>query len=346
MSVEGEKFAAVVFNPVKTDAEKLKRIITEDAVEHGWGEPLFIATTVDDPGVSMAKQAVEKGASVVVAAGGDGTVRCVAEGLRSSGVPLAIVPAGTGNLLARNLDLPLGNVKQAVSIAYAGNDRAIDVGIAEVRAENGPAQQYVFLVMAGMGIDAQMIANTNDDLKKSVGWLAYADAVVRSLADLKPFRIRYQLAESAPHSAHVSTILVANCGTLPAGIELLPDAKIDDGKLDLAVLQPKGALGWLQVWRKVRWENGVLRRSSIGRRILTATEGRDRTVTYLRSPMVTVKPDDPQQLELDGDEIGTTTATRFTVDPLALTVKVPVPRSRAAAKQRAAATAETAADKA
>ncbi|PFG29297.1 diacylglycerol/lipid kinase family protein [Paramicrobacterium agarici] len=326
MSVGGKRFAAVVYNPVKTDGDKLKKIFTEGAVEHGWDEPRFIETTVDDPGVAMAKDAVRDGASVVIAAGGDGTVRCVAEGLRSSGVPLAIVAAGTGNLLARNLDIPLSNVKQAMTIAYTGDDRTIDVGVAEVKSDDRATQEYVFLVMAGMGIDAQMIANTNDDLKKTVGWLAYADAVVRSLAGLKPFRIRYQLAESAPHGAHVSTILVANCGTLPAGIELLPDAKVDDGKLDLAVLQPKGVLGWVQVWRKVRWENGVLRRSSIGRRILKASEGRDSTITYLRSPMVTVKPDDPQELELDGDEVGTTTATRFTVDPLALTVKVPQAR--------------------
>ncbi|MCW4456796.1 diacylglycerol kinase family protein [Microbacterium sp. MPKO10] len=321
MSVEGERFAAVVYNPVKLDAAKLKQVFTAGAAEHGWAEPRFVETTVDDPGVSMARDAVAAGASLVVAAGGDGTVRSVAEGLRSSGIPLAIVPAGTGNLLARNLDLPLNNLKHSMTVAYTGTQRSIDMGIAEVRADDG-TNEYVFLVMAGMGIDAQMIANTNDDLKKSVGWLAYADAVVRSVAGLKPFRIRYQLAESTPHSAHVSTILVANCGTLPAGIELLPDAKIDDGKLDLAVLQPKGVLGWLQVWRKVRWENGVLRRSSIGRRILKASEGRDSTVTYLRSAMVTVKPDDAQELELDGDEIGTTSATRFTVDPGALTVMV------------------------
>ncbi len=327
MSHDQQKFAAVVYNPVKTDPDRLKRVFTDGAAEHGWGEPTFVETTVDDPGAAVAKQAAADGASIVVAAGGDGTVRSVAEGLRDSGVPLAIVPAGTGNLLARNLDLPLSNVKHAMAVAYTGDTRTIDLGIAEVRSEVGGAvDEYVFLVMAGMGIDAQMIANTNDDLKKSVGWLAYADAVVRSLSGIKPFRIRYQLKDAAPHGAHVSTILVANCGTLPAGIELLPDALIDDGELDVAVLQPKGVLGWLQVWRKVRWENGVLRRSSIGRRILKASEGKDSTVTYLRSPGVTVRPDDPQELELDGDEVGAASIVRFSVDAGALAVKVPASR--------------------
>ncbi|SEB45038.1 lipid kinase, YegS/Rv2252/BmrU family [Paramicrobacterium humi] len=326
MSGEGGKFATVVYNPIKGNASSVKRHFTEGAEKHGWAAPKFIETSEADPGVAMAREAVADGAAIVVAAGGDGTVRCVAEGLRDSGVPLALVPSGTGNLLARNLDIPLGSIHQAATIAYTGETRTIDLGIAEVKPPNGPTSEHAFLVMAGMGIDAQMIANTNDELKKTVGWLAYADAVIRSVAGLKPFRIRYQLADSPRHSAHVSTILVANCGTLPAGIELLPDARIDDGQLDVAVLQPNGVLGWLQVWRKVRWENGMLRRSSIGRRIIKATEGKDSTITYLRSPSVTIRPDESQELELDGDEFGAASAVRFTVDPGALRVRVPAKR--------------------
>lgn len=326
MSGEGGKFATVVYNPVKVNVDSVKKHFTDAAAQHGWAPPTFVETSAEDPGVAMAQDAVAAGASLVVAAGGDGTVRCVAEGLRDSGIPLALVPSGTGNLLARNLDIPLNSIAQAATAAFAGETRTIDLGLAEVKDADGKTSEHVFLVMAGMGIDAQMIANTNDDLKKTVGWLAYADAVVRSFSGLKPFRIRYQLADSPSHSAHVSTILIANCGTLPAGIELLPDAKIDDGLLDVAVLQPKGMLGWFQVWRKVRWENGVLRRSSIGRRIITATEGKDSTVTYLRSRTVTVRPDEGQELELDGDEFGVATAARFTVDHGALLVKVPARR--------------------
>lgn len=350
MDRSGQKFAGVVYNPVKISAATLTRHATDAAVRHGWDEPHLIETSREDPGGTAARTLVDQGAALVVVAGGDGTVRHVASALRGTGVRMGIIPAGTGNLLARNLGLPLYSTARALDIALTGADRPIDLGVAQLRApqpaddraskgraaentdtaamtgpltaETARTVTEVFTVMAGMGIDAEMLANTNDALKKSVGWLAYVDAAVRSFAGMSPFRIRYQLVDTAPHSAHVSSILVANCGTLQAGIELFPDAVVDDGELDVAVLQPKGVLGWLQVWRKMRWENGFLRRFSVGRRILTATEGRDRTVTYLRSGIVTVRPDDPQEIELDGDGMGPVRVARFTVDPGSLIVRV------------------------
>lgn len=322
MSGDDSRRAALVFNPVKVDEKAIKAAIADASADAGWEEPLFLATSVDDPGAGVAREAVERGATMVFAAGGDGTVRSVAEGLRDAGVPLALVPSGTGNLLARNLALPLNSIESSVRDAFTGRTREIDLGIARIMREDGSIDEHAFLVMAGMGLDAQMIANTNSDLKKALGWLAYVDAGVRSLPKAKPFRIRYKLGDGAARPAHVSTILVANCGTLTAGIELLPDAEIDDGQLDVAVFQPKGLFGWLLVWRTVSWENGVLRRSSIGRRIIKARKGR-RSVTYLRDAEVVVRPDDPQPVELDGDEFGLAEAVRFTADAGALQVRVP-----------------------
>ena len=135
--------------------------------------------------------------------------------------------------------------------------------------------------MGGMGLDAAMIANTSGDLKKRVGWIAYVDGAARSLANAKPFRIAYQVHGRRLHSAKVQSILIANCGSLPAGLELIPQASVSDGELDIAIFQPKNALGWILVWRRVAWDNSVLRRFRAGRQVL-ALRTEDNSVLYAR----------------------------------------------------------------
>jgi diacylglycerol kinase family enzyme len=261
-----------------------------------------------------------------MAAGGDGTVRSVAEALVGTGIPLGILPSGTGNLLARNLDLPLSDVSRSVTIAFTGITRDIDIGEARIARGDGSTDSHAFLVMAGVGIDAQIMANTNPALKRAVGWLAYVDAGLRAIPVSRPFRVRYRLQGHSEHSAHVSTVIVGNCGLLPGGIELLPGASVDDGLLDIAVLQPKGLVGWLQVWRRVSWQNRALRRFSIGRQIIEANQrgGAGKTITYLRSSGVTIGLDDPNEVELDGDDFGSGTAVAFSTRAGALAVRVPV----------------------
>lgn len=325
-----DRYAAVVYNPIKTPLKKLRKNVNAAASRAGWAETLWFSTSETDAGQNATRRALRQGASVVLAAGGDGTVRAVAEALRDSEVPLAIVPLGTGNLLARNMQLPLGSLEESARIAFGGVDRAIDVGVASVTGLDGATSDYVFLVMAGLGLDAQMLAATRSDLKKQVGWLAYVDAGVRVIPKSEPFRIRYSLAARAERHAHVSTILVANCGLLPGNIQFLPDAEIDDGILDIAVLQPKGVLGWLKIWRRVTWENGVLRRSSVGRRIIRLNEDmNERTMTTLRAGDIRIALEMPQAFELDGDEFGVVRSVFLRADPQSLIVKVPagVPRA-------------------
>ena len=126
-----------------------------------------------------------------------------------------------------------------------------------------------------------MIANTNPQLKKTVGWVAYVDGAARSLANAKPFRVMYQLPGRRLHSARVQSVLFANCGSLPAGLELVPEASVADGALDVVIVQPKGAFGWLFVWRRVAWDNSVLRKSKAGRRMLSLRT-KDSSVLYSR----------------------------------------------------------------
>ena len=316
--------AAVVYNPVKVDLAKLRASVAAAEQSAGWAETEWFETSRDDVGQAATKQALDAGASMVLSAGGDGTVRAVAEALRDSGVRMAIVPSGTGNLLARNLELPLGSIDAATTIAFSGVDKPIDLGVASVTTDAGAVEEHVFLVMAGLGLDAQMIAHTRDDLKKQVGWLAYVDGVARALPKAQPFRIRYSVAGRVDRPAQVSAILIANCGLLPGNLQFLPDARLDDGILDIAVLQPKGVLGWLTIWRRVTWENGVLRRSAVGRRMIQATESsNERVMTTLRGHDIRIALEQPQDFELDGDEFGLVRKVRLHADTGALIVRVP-----------------------
>ncbi|MCU1444934.1 MAG: hypothetical protein JWP54_592 [Cryobacterium sp.] len=322
-----ERRAAVVYNPVKTDVARLSAGVIAAAAAAGWGETLWFETSVADPGQRVTRRALRHGVDLVLVAGGDGTVRAVAESLRGEEVPLGVLPVGTGNLLARNLQLPLNSLEDAIDIAFTGDTRAIDLGVASVTYPDERIDDHVFLVMAGLGLDAQMIATTRPDLKKQVGWLAYVDAGMRALPKAEPFRIRYNLGTRSEHQAQVSTILIANCGLLPGNIQFLPDALIDDGILDIAVLQPKGFLGWLKIWRRVTWQNGVLRRSAVGRRIIEFTEeDNERSMTTLLGTDIRIVPEKPQEFELDGDEFGLVKSVFLRADAGALLVRVPTRR--------------------
>lgn len=136
--------------------------------EAGYAEPLWLETTKDDPGVAMSEKAVRAGVELVLSAGGDGTVRAVVAGLAGTGIPLGIVPLGTGNLLARNLGLPL-DTGAALSVACGRHTRQIDTVILQV--DGGELQR--FAVMAGTGLDAATMDDTDDRLKSAIGPAAY-----------------------------------------------------------------------------------------------------------------------------------------------------------------------------
>jgi diacylglycerol kinase (ATP) len=176
--------------------------------------------------------------------------------------------------------------------------------------------------MAGVGLDAKMVANTNPTLKKHVGWLAYVHAISKALRDSNEIRLRYQFDEGATRSIRAHTLLVGNCGTLPANIMLLPDAVLDDGVFDVVFLRPTGFLGWVQIWVRVAWENGIIRRTRVGRRLMGDTK-EIRALQYDTAQSVTTRFSGPEEIELDGDGFGEAVAIKAWVDPLGLTVRVP-----------------------
>ena len=148
--------AAVVVNPTRLDDdEAFRKSVRRVMDDHGWDEPLWLETTREDPGRGQAESAVSAGIGLVIACGGDGTVTACAEGVSGTGVPLAIIPLGTGNLLARNIGLPTG-LDEALAVALGGVQQPIDAG-----RVNGT----LFVVMAGLGLDARMLISASDPLR-------------------------------------------------------------------------------------------------------------------------------------------------------------------------------------
>jgi len=290
---------ALVVNPVKAgDVDELAAALAQRCVELGHHAPTVRRTSEEDPGQGPARQAVEDGATLVIAAGGDGTVRAVAEALTGTGVALGVLPLGTGNLLARNLGLPVDRDK-AIETALAGRDRTIDVG----RLEDGT----VFVIMAGAGFDAAMMREAPEGLKSAVGWPAYLVGGARSLRrDRMSFQLR--LDDGSPLAGRARTVLIGNMGKLQGGLELLPDAEPDDGCLDVVVVAPRSAVDW-----------AVL----IGRAVVRRRHTDHRMQTY-RARRIDLRLHRVQPRQVDGDLIDPGLRLVAEVEPGALVVRVPV----------------------
>jgi diacylglycerol kinase family enzyme len=314
---------AVVVNPTKPDPTNLRAQVLTAAAARSWPEPLWLETTADDPGVGQTRAALDAGARLVVAAGGDGTVRAVAEALAHTGVPMGLLPHGTGNLLARNLDLPLGDPAAALDVAFDGADRTIDVGRLTVErwAEPDPPPstptRYVFLVIGGVGLDAAMVADADETLKAKVGWIAYFVAAVRHLRGRRLY-VRAKVDERGWIDVHGRSLLVGNVGKLPGGITLLPDARLDDGWLDLAALDARGGVaGWAQLFGEVLLQGVGVRNE------LPAKIGR---IDHVRARKVRIQVVGGEQVQVDGESVGRVKQLSARVDPGALVVRVPAPR--------------------
>jgi diacylglycerol kinase family enzyme len=193
---------------------------------------------------ALTRLAVAAGADLVVAAGGDGTVRACAEALAGTGIPLAIVPLGTANLVARALGVP-GQAGRALEVAFGGRDQPVDLGRVAAADEG-----MVFAAMAGIGLDAAVVGAAWPWVKRRVGWVAYGMAAVPRLGwPASDFTI--QVDGAAPVRRRARCVVVANAGLLPGGFTLLPAARLDDGLLDVGILAPAGGWDWLRLGGKV-----------------------------------------------------------------------------------------------
>ena len=302
------KRAGFIVNPTKLpDTAALRQRITDLCGASGWGEPIWLETTVSDPGTGQARQAVADGAVLVCSLGGDGTVRHVAAALVGTQTPLGLLPGGTANLLARNLDLPVDSIERALTVALTGQNKRVDVGRLSVdrSGQHEHPEEHIFLVMAGLGFDAAIMAGAHEYLKARVGPAAYVVSGIRNLTG-PGFRVRIKFDNDLELSRRTRTVVIGNCGRLLGGLVLMPAARVDDGALDTILISPKGVVGWTAVAGR------ILSRQRKGHAVIDHHTGQE----------VQVRTDHAEEVQVDGDPIGPARAIAATVDHLALVVRV------------------------
>jgi diacylglycerol kinase family enzyme len=290
-----------VVNPTKIpDWAAFRRHVEFDCKQNGW-QPMFLETSLDDPGRGMTRAAIEANVDLVMVAGGDGTVRVVCAELSGTDIPLGVLPSGTGNLLARNLSVPLDE-SAALEVVFHGERKRID--LVEVVIDDAEPPEHI-AVMAGLGLDARIMSGTDDGLKKVIGPAAYVVAA-GDAASLPSFDVTVTLDEAEAFERHAGLVMVGNVGSLQGNVQLLPDAQFDDGLLDLFVASPANVADWLRITTSVILP--VPEASEIDR-------GQGRTVL--------IECTEPVEYQLDGDAAGECRTLRATVVPQTLTVMVP-----------------------
>lgn len=315
------RHAAVVYNPANAPIDRIRSVVAEHERRHEWSETRWYETSADDFGTAAAERAIADDPAVVIVAGGDGTVRIVAEVINGTGIPIALLPAGTGNLLAREVGAPLNDIPACVSAAFSGDDRDVDVGVVEFEDGTGARHARVFMVMAGIGLDAAMAENTSALAKKNLGWLAYVTPIARSIIANRLFHLDYRVDGGRVRSTRAHTIIVGNCGTLAGNMLLIPAAVIDDGLLDVVMMRPKGRFGWARIGTRLTLQ-GIAARSRLGRRMLLQTPDLQ-SLAYVQGRQLEARFDTPHVIELDGDSLGHVTKARVSVRPGALRIRQP-----------------------
>ena len=240
--------------------------------------------------------ALEDGAELVFVWGGDGMVQRSIDVLAGTGVPLAIVPAGTANLFASSLGLPQ-DVRKAVAIGLSGQERRLDVG--KLNGER-------FGVMAGAGLDARIIQDADGGLKDRFGRMAYIWTASKHLRG-DPFKARIEVNGDLWYSGNASCILLGNIGSLFAGVEVFDNAHPDDGLLELGVSNAEGLGEWAR----------TMAHTVIG----SATKSP--FVQATKVERVIVELDRKVPYEIDGGERGKVKRLKVKIEPHAITVRVP-----------------------
>ncbi|MGO0575635.1 diacylglycerol/lipid kinase family protein [Ornithinimicrobium panacihumi] len=335
----GRRTVAIVVNPTKFEQpDRVKGRAQEICGRHGW-ELMWLETTAEDTGTGQTREAIEAGVDLVCPLGGDGTVRTVASELAGGEVPMGLLPGGTGNLLARNLELPVDSLERCLEIALTGQDVPIDTCsldlvrptsaqlAARFEDETDPAEnvdfddavddrssedvreRHTFLVMAGLGFDAEVMAGAPEKLKARIGWPAYLVAGLRHLKGPQ-FTIALKIDGEEPLRRRVRSVMVGNVGKLMGGMELLPDALADDGTADAVLLSPEGIVGWAAM---------------VGQLATRQHFGHSR-VDHFQGQEIRVVSDKPVEIELDGDTMGSAIAMRVMVQPGNLVVRLPYGR--------------------
>lgn len=298
-----------VLNPVAKRSALARHSLERACADAGLPAPRVLETTAAETGWAQAREAVAQGARHVVVGGGDGTVREVVRAVAGTGVHLGILPLGTANLFAFNLGLRTRDPRLMVDRALFGSPAPTDVGWASWRpvvegAVGAPTPDHPFLVMAGIGHDAATVLATSPGAKSRLGWASYLASGARHLLR-KPLSMRLSVDNAPGRRLETWTVLVANSGAIPFGIEVFPDARLDDGHLDCLEVPLRTPAQWASIaWAGLthhRWEAAALR--------------------YSRARTVWAVPDEPTPLHLDGDVVGEVADVRIRIQAGGLVVR-------------------------
>ncbi|RYG31133.1 diacylglycerol kinase family lipid kinase [bacterium] len=291
----------VILNPGSGSSDEGLRDTLEKALRDGGADYEIRETTKERDGAVLAKEAREEGVRQVMACGGDGTVMAVINGLgandeESPAVTLSIVPGGTANLIAAALGVPT-DPEEAVKVALEGEERDVDLGRRD---------ETLFALGIGVGLTERLVSEASTEAKEKIGRWAYLFAMLKEIG-AKPNRFELQLDGGETIRDHGVAMVIANSGELGHGMRFAPDAKLDDGKLDVCILRHFGI-------------GDVFR---LGVRTLTGGLREDRALTFHQAHRVEFKADPPLEVQIDGEPVEAKTPIVAEAIPKALRVRVP-----------------------
>jgi len=263
----------------------------------------------------VASDAACDGCDRIVVAGGDGTVNEVINGISDSRVALGIVPLGTGNVLACELGLRTDDIDGALDVINQGKVREFDLGLAVHRQDQDTQDDHAykaygrrFLLMAGFGFDAEVVRSVPPRAKGLFGRMAYAPTLIRESVRYKPSTFRIMLDSQPAFSTTAYNVVVCNCATYAPNLQIAPDARPDDGMLDVLIFESRPAmklrfLGWLSASLITKW-------------------AADPCAVHHPAKHVRIDSDPPVKMQLDGDVHGES-GVEIRVLPKALRLIVP-----------------------
>ncbi len=263
----------VILNPAARGdrASKLK-----GAIEELPGAPIVRLTQETGDARRIASKAAQEGFQTVVAAGGDGTVNEVVNGLAGSGLTLGILPVGTMNVFAAELGIPHGNLEKAWKVIEQGFTSAIDLPM---------ANEHHFIQLAGVGLDAEVVRKTSRESKKTLGPLSYL-LTLAQVAAVKPPIVRLEMPNEPIREGCFA--LIGNGRLYGGPFALFKKANPRDGLLDIVIFKNQSH------WDVVRYFQAIA----------FGTHQSLPDVEYLQATSVRITSDSEVPVELDGEVAG------------------------------------------